>query len=462
MGSIFIFTRDLRLEDNTGLIMALKNSDYVLPVFIFDSHQIAHNQYKSNNCIQFMIECLDDLNEELHRHNSRLFYFYSDDYENTVRKIIKKSEKYEIGSIYITMDYTPFAKKRQHVLEKICKTMGMTLNVVEDHMLTGAEKVKKDTGDYYMKFTPYYRTAIKQDVATPVKNTHKNYVKKTYSIPGEYDGDIHRFYLKNNNVLVKGGRKNGLNILKHIKNFKNYNTGREIPSENGTTKLSAYMKFNVISVREIHRTFSKNLSKNNKLFVQLYWRDFYMQIMNNFDVIKQPMNKNYNIKWENDDTKIKKWKSGNTGIPLVDAAMREMNTSGWMHNRCRMIVSNFLVKILRCDWMIGEKYFAQNLVDYDPANNNGGWQWSSSTGVDSMPSFRVFNPWRQAEKYDKECKYIKKWIPELENVPEKDILHWDTEWKKYKKIKYNEPIVSDIREEFKKTLKLYDKRTQWD
>jgi len=462
MSSLFIFTRDLRLEDNTGLIMALKNSDNVIPVFIFDSNQISEsNSYKSNNCVQFMIESLHELNESLEEKGSRLFYFYTSNYAKTIRNIIRKSNKYEIKSIYISMDYTPFAKKRENTLTKMCKDLDIKLNVVEDHMLTGYDIVKKDDGNYYVKFTPYFRAASKYKVNKPVKNKYKNYVKKSYKIYGEFTGKTESFYKENNNIMVRGGRSNALLILKKIKYFKEYNTEREIPSHNGTTKLSAYMKFNVVSIREVYEAFTDKLLKSNKLITQLYWRDFYMQIMNNFEVIKQPMNKGYNIEWENNPTFIKKWKTGKTGIPIIDAAMNEMNTTGWMHNRCRMIVSNFLIKILRCDWMIGEKYFAQSLVDYEVSNNNGGWQWSSSTGVDSMPSFRVFNPWRQAEKYDPECEYIKKWIPELIDVPNKDILKWGEKYQNYKKIDYPKPIVEDIQVEFKKTLILYKNRKTW-
>jgi deoxyribodipyrimidine photo-lyase len=460
MTSLFIFTRDLRLEDNTGLIEALKNSDKVLPVFIFDANQITDsNSYKSNNCVQFMIECLDSLNDSLEEKGSRLFYFYSTDYEAIIRKIIKNSDKYEIASIYITKDYTPFAKKREHILEKICKDEELELFIIEDHMLTGFDKVKKDDGSYYVKFTPYYRRALKLDIENPKSNKYKNYVKKSYSIKGEFDGNIHKFYDENKNIFVRGGRYDGLKILKKIKNFTKYNTEREVPSLNGTTHLSAYIKFNVVSIREVYQHFKK-LGKSNKLITQLYWRDFYMQIMHNFEVIRHQSNKY--IKWENNPQWIKKWKEGNTGIPIVDAGMRQMNTIGWMHNRVRMITSNFLIKILRCDWMIGEKYFAQTLVDYDYSNNKGGWLWNCggtkisgiSFSLDSQPYFRVFNPWRQAENYDSECEYIKKWIPELKDVPNKDILKWGEMWENHKKTGYPKPIVEDIQEEFKKTLKL--------
>ena len=458
--AIFIFTRDLRLEDNIPLIHALKNNDYVLPIFVFNPTQITdENSYKSNNSVQFMIECLDDLDNYLKKKNSRLFYFYEDT-ADIIKKIVKKSDKYEIKSVYISQDYTFFAKKREKDITRICKELEIECMIMENHMLTGVNKVKKDDGNFYKKFTPYYRTALKIDVDDPIKNTYKNYIKKSYSFDFEYNKDIHKFYKKNDNILVHGGRDNAIKILKNMKNYKNYNKDREIPSIRGTTYLSAYLKFNVVSIREVYKYFDKYISSKNKLLTQLYWRDFYMHIMYHYNPIKS--NRKYDIKWENNPQWIKKWKTGETGIPIIDAAMNQMNTIGWMHNRCRMIVSNFLIKIMRCDWTIGEKYFAQMLVDYDFCNNNGGWNWSASAfsgfdfSLDSQPYFRVFNPWRQAETYDSDCVYIKKWLPKLKDVPNKDILKWnDSEIReKYKNIDYPKLMIEDIQVEFKKTLKL--------
>lgn len=458
---IFIFTRDLRLEDNIPLIQALKDNDYILPIFVFNPEQITdNNSYKSNNCVQFMIECLDDLDKTLKKKKSRLFYFYGDT-SDIIKKIIKKSDKYEFKSVYISQDYTFFAKKREKDLQKICTDLDINLFIIENHMLTGVNKVKKDNGEYYKKFTPYYNNAKKIEKLKPVKNTRNNYIKQSYSFNFEYDKDIHKFYKKNDNILVQGGRDNALRILKEIKDFKNYNKDREIPSIHGTTYLSAYLKFNVVSVREVYKSFQK-LSSNNKLLTQLYWRDFYMHIMYHYNPIKS--NRKYDTKWENNANWIKKWKTCTTGIPIIDAAMTQMNTCGWMHNRCRMIVSNFLIKIMRCDWTIGEKYFAQMLVDYDIYNNNGGWLWSCGSGklsgfdfsLDSQPYFRVFNPWRQAETYDKDCTYIKRWLPQLKDVSAKDILNWNNSEirEKYKNIDYPKPMIEDIQAEFKKTLKL--------
>jgi deoxyribodipyrimidine photo-lyase len=455
---IFIFTRDLRLEDNSTLNIALRECEKILPIFIFNPKQISSkNTYRSDNAIQFMMESLDEVNSELNKYKSRLFYF-----NGSPTDIIKKLISIEKpDKIYINKDYTPFAQLRERTIEKICKVKSIEFSAEEDYMLTGVVSVKKPDDTFYVKFTPYYRTAKKIAVKKPIYLTTKDktcFVKKSHKISFEYTKDIHNFYQPNPNILVRGGRKNGLKILSSIKKFSSYNVDREVPSLHGTTYLSAYLKFNVISIREVYEVFKMKLSPSNKLLTQLYWRDFYMQIMYHHKVIHSAMKTSYNdIQWENNPTWIKKWKNGLTGIPIVDAGMRQLNKIGWMHNRVRMIVSNFLVKILRCDWMIGEKYFAQKLVDYDPASNNGGWQWSASSGTDSQPYFRVFNPWRQAENYDHGCSYIKEWIPELKDVPNKDILNWDTQYNLYKNISYPKPIVMAIQEEFKKTLKLYKK-----
>ena len=454
---IFIFTRDLRLQDNTTLIRALEECSEVIPVFIFTPKQITdENKYKSNNSIQFMIECLEELDKELNKFKSRLFYFYGDT-DDIINKLVNEDDN--IKSIYINKDYTQYAKNREKTLDSLCKKLNINFTCLEDHMLTGVDKVFKSDGSYYVKFTPYFRAANKVKVNKPVDNKYKNYISKLIKFKFEYKKDIHDFYEENKNIFVRGGRTNALEILKHIKDHSKYNTEREIPSlNNGTTHLSAYLKFNVVSIREVYQVFDKYLTRSNKLLTQLYWRDFYMQIMYYLNPIKS--NRTHELKWDNNADWIKKWKTGQTGIPIIDAAMNQMNTTGWMHNRCRMIVSNFFIKVMRCDWAIGEKYFANQLVDYDVYNNNGGWLWSASAfsgfnfSLDSQPYFRVFNPIRQAETYDENCEYIKKWIPELKDIPTKDILNWNEKYIDHKDIKYPKPMIDDIQAEFKKAIKL--------
>lgn len=450
-----MFTRDLRLEDNTSLIEALKKSEEVIPIFIFNPMQVTNNTYKSDNCVQFMCETLDELDKELHKKGSKLFYFYGEP-GKIINSLLKNDS--DIQAVFCNMDYSPFARKRSSSILKVCEKNKVTFTSLEDYMLTSAEAVTKPDGSPYVKFTPYHRAAKKKDIREITKNNFSNYVSNRYKVKHEYTKDIHDFYTKNPNLLVHGGRDNALKILSEIKEFDDYNKTRDYPTQQ-TTQLSAYLKFNCVSIREVYYTFKKKLKSTNNLFTQLYWRDFYMSIIYWFPhAVGNPMKLNYHIKWENNKTWFEKWKMGKTGIPIVDAGMRQMNETGWMHNRLRMIVANFLIKILHIDWMWGEKYFAQSLVDYDIYNNNGGWQWSSSTGSDSQPYFRIFNPWRQAEKFDKECEYIKKWVPELKDIPNKDILKWDTTYSNYKEAKYPKPIILDIKKQVKKTMDLYEKR----
>lgn len=454
--SIYIFTRDLRLYDNTSLIHALSNSDIVIPIFIFNPDQISNkNTYKSDNCVQFMCECLDELDDELQKLKSRLYIFY-DHHENVIEYLIKHNPN--ISAVYINMDYTPYAKMRDDKINKICKKYKIEFISKEDYLLTGKDKIINSTGNCYVKFTPFFEHAKKEKIEEPQKTQKKNYINSKIKFKNEYTKNYHDFYTENKNISVRGGRSKALNILKNITKYKNYNVNRDYPNENKTTKLSAYLKFNVVSIREVYKVFKENLGEKNKLITQLYWRDFYMILLFHYpNNIGNSMKKKYDkIKWTNNKKWFKLWCDGKTGYPIVDAGMRELNTTGYMHNRCRMIVSSFLIKILQIDWRWGEKYFAKNLVDYDPANNNGGWQWGSGSGADSQPYFRIFNPMRQTDKFDKECKYIKKWIPVLKELEAKEIINWDITSLKYKNIKYPAPIVN-YAEQKEKTIKMYEK-----
>jgi deoxyribodipyrimidine photo-lyase len=438
MSSVFIFTRDLRIADNTGLIEALKN-DIITPIFILNPEQLK-SPYSSNNCIQFMCESLVDLDKSLKKYDSRLFLFYGDPV-----KILKKLKP---TTIYMNVDYTPYARKREKEYKKICEVFSY-----EDYMLTGVNTVLKKDGNPYSKFTSYYNVAKKFTVRKPETIKKYNFTKSSKKFPNEFSiKNLSKFYKENNDISVRGGRTNALDILKKITEYKNYSKTRNYPSLN-TTQLSAYLKFNVISVREAYWAFKK---ANIDLVRQLYWRDFYMNIIYHFPNVIGNNMKDINIKWDNNKTLIKHWMGGTTGIPIVDAGMRQMNKTGWMHNRLRMIVSCVLVKVFHCDWKIGEKYFAQKLVDYDPANNNGGWQWSASTGVDSQPYFRYLNPWIQAKKFDSNCEYIKKWVEELKDVDNKIILNWDVKYNDdNNKNIYIKPILTDIKKEIKKTMKMF-------
>lgn len=459
--SVFIFTRDLRLHDNTALMHALQKSHLVLPVFIINPVQIKKsNKYRSDNCVQFMCECLVDLNNQLEKMGSKLFIFY-DDPSKIIKHLIKMTNK--ISAIFMTKDYTPFAKERSSKINLICKSNNIIFEEYDDYLLTETvDTIKNTQGSSYVKFTPFLSAAKKHKVRQPIKNNYKNYVSKKVKLDKEMAlFELKHFYSENSNIWVHGGRSNGIVVLKKIKRMaKTYSNTRDFPSES-TTNLSAYLKFNVLSIREVYYEIKKY--KIYKLMEQLYWRDFYMIIMDQNKVINTNMT-GYNVKWRNMNTRSAQadfnlWKSGNTGFPLVDAGMRQLNETGYMHNRVRMIVASFLVKIMHIDWREGERYFASKLVDYDPANNNGGWQWVAGTGTDSQPYFRYLNPWSQSIKYDPKAKYIKTWIDELKNVPFEDIHSWEKSYINYKnsKLTYSKPIYDNVTSRVNESIESYIK-----
>jgi len=449
--TIFIFRRDLRLNDNIGLIAALSNSKVVLPIFIFTPEQLVKNSYKSDNCVQFMIESLEDLNYRLKKYNSKLFYFYGEPYK-VINKILKKES---IDAIFINMDYTPYAIKRDNRIKKICKKHKIDFIINEDYLLLPIHSIRTKQNTIYSKFTPYFRKAVKIKIDSIKLNKKKNYVGWNKKIV-EFDGDIHKFYTKNKYICNQGGRKYGLQKLVNIHKFKDYNKNRNCLNYK-TTNLSAYIKFGCVSIREVYHAIKKKLGINNELIKQLYWREFYINIAYKYPkVFGNNLKLKYDkINWSNDRTLFNKWKNANTGYPIVDACMNEMNTTGFMHNRGRLIVASFLVKILMINWQWGEKYFAQTLHDYSPIINNGNWQWVAGTGADSQPYFRIFNPWLQAKEYDPNCIYIKKWIPELKDIENKHIHSWYKYNDKYK-INYPKPIVDYVKKK-KKALNMYKK-----
>ncbi len=414
--SLFIFRRDLRLYDNTALLQALEDSEHVIPCFIFDPHQVTEkNHYRSTNALQFMLESLADLKEQLKEHNGHLYLFYG-----TPHEVIKQLfETARFDAVFVNQDYTPYSLERDAHIEKACKQLKIDFNSYHDLLLHAPDSVLTQAGKPYTVFTPFYRAALKMPVTEPRGNNHKNYY--AHKILAEKDPrEILNDF--NKEIFVHGGRENGLKILKHIDSFQEYENTRDLP-ELKTTGLSAHNKFGTISIREEFHTMVKHLGPMHMLVRQLYWRDFYTQIAAHFPRVfgHSYLEKYENLHWKNDPHLFKLWCQGKTGFPIVDAGMRQLNTTGWMHNRVRMIVASFLTKDLHIDWRLGEKYFAQKLVDYDPAVNNGSWQWAASTGCDPQPYFRIFNPWLQQQKFDPECTYIKRWVPELAEISPKTI-----------------------------------------
>lgn len=436
--SLFIFHRDLRTADNRGLIRALSQSNYVIPCFIFDPAQIGEkNSYRSVNCIQFMIKSLQDLDEQLHKRDGKLYLFYGNTFE-VIKKLIKHEK---INAVFCNRDYTPFAINRDKAIEHLCHENKIDFIQEHDLLLHEPEQVLTGSNSPYSIFTAFYKKALTLPVDKPLPPFDGTFYHK--QIEGAASKDLYKKILPSQNphLMAKGGRSEAVTILKNIKHQKDYLQTRDYPAIDSTTHLSAHFKFGTISIREAYWHIAQELGKTHPLIRQLYWRDFFTHVAYHSPfVFGQAFHEKYkNLPWKNDKKDFKAWCQGKTGFPIVDAGMRQLNATGWMHNRVRMIVASFLVKDLHIDWRWGEKYFAQQLVDYDPAVNNGNWQWSASTGCDAQPYFRIFNPWLQQVKFDPECAYIKKWVPELKDLDSKSIHTW---YKAKQTLKdYPQPIV---------------------
>jgi len=399
--NIFIFRRDFRINDNYALNSLIKEcgNKGIYPMFIFNPEQIfpKNNQYFSNNCVQFMIESLDDLDKNIH-----VNYYEGND----IDILEKLSSKYKIKSIAYNKDYSPFAIKRDSIIEEWAKNKEIIIITEEDYTLYNMGTIQNNKSDPYQVFTPFY----KKTLLLKVNKVQPLIVKRINVIKHIKTFDKHKYYIVNDDIAVRGGREEALVRFKKI--MTDYSKFRDYPGVDKTTKLSAYIKFGCVSIREVFNNY-KNVKELQR---ELIWREFYANILYYFPhVLGNSFKQKYdNVKWTNNKEWFKKWCQGKTGYVMVDAGMNQLNKTGWMHNRLRMITAMFLTKDLLIDWRWGEKYFATKLVDYDPASNNGGWQWSASTGTDSQPYFRIFNPELQLKRYDKDYEYIRTWIPSYE------------------------------------------------
>jgi deoxyribodipyrimidine photo-lyase len=399
-----------------------------------------------------MIESLEDLDDQL-KEKGRKLYFFKGEVEEVVKTCFLKLG---IEALIVNRDYTPYSIERDKKLAKICKACKILFYSFDDALLQPPEDTLKKDGTPYTVFTPYFRNALKQQIPPPAQSRQTNY----------FHGMID--FAEEKSILLKispknlpkerliGGRSEALKILKKLSSFTDYDSLRDFPAESYSTTLSPYLKFTVCSPREVYAAICHHLSSDHELIRALYWRDFFTAIAFFFPYIFKGAfrHKFDHLEWSNDQKAFQKWCQGITGIPIVDAGMRELNATGFMHNRVRMITASFLIKDLHIDWRWGEKYFAQTLIDYDPSVNNGNWQWVASTGCDAQPYFRIFNPWSQQKKFDPECIYIKKWIPELRNLSPKIIHAWDEEKYHDECPKYPAPIA-DHGKASKETLKRY-------
>jgi deoxyribodipyrimidine photo-lyase len=379
-----------------------------------------------------MLQSLHALDNEVRNANGIINYYYGQS-EAIISDLMENQGGFD--AVYLNRDYTPFSRKRDAEVRKTCQKHGATLYLYGDSLINEPDSpstLKKD-GHPYTVFTPFYKNALKIPVEYP--KDHK-YVHLT-TTPEKFKNQYNRLTIEeiinkilpadqlNPHLVHLGGRPDALNILQNLEQFINYTVEHDVPSLHGTSRLAPHLKFGTCSIREAYHTIRSTLGQDHPILRQLYWREFFTQVAYHFPkVFGNSFQEKFNqIQWNENEKLFQAWCTGHTGFPIVDAGMRELNTTGFMHNRVRMITASFLTKDLHIDWRKGEQYFAQKLTDYDPAVNNGNWQWAASTGCDATPYFRIFNPWIQQQKFDPESAYIKNWIPELSEQTPKTIHH---------------------------------------
>ena len=406
--SVFWFRRDLRLNDNAGLYHALKENHRVLPIFIFDLN-ILDELPRDDARVTFIHDQLTHLKQEIESFGSSLMVYHGSPID-IWRKIL---DQYQVKAVYTNHDYEPYAIQIDEEVNSLLSSKGIRFHTYKDHVIFEKDEVLKDDGLPYTVFTPYKRKWLAK-LGSKVQNGHSFYLD---SYPSLSYADA---FFKTENQLFPsladiGFERSTLEMpQKSVSQtlIKDYDEKRNFPAIKGTSRLGIHFRFGTISIRE---KALKAQSLSDTFLSELIWRDFYSMILYHFPkVATQAFKDDYNkINWVNNQQDLEAWKAGKTGYPIVDAGMRELNATGFMHNRVRMITASFLTKHLLIDWKFGEAYFAEKLLDFDLASNNGGWQWAAGCGTDAAPYFRIFSPDAQTEKFDKHLQYIKKWVPEF-------------------------------------------------
>jgi deoxyribodipyrimidine photo-lyase len=408
--SIFWFRRDLRVEDNHGLFQALSSEVPVFPLFIFDTQILDRLPSTSDGRVEFLHQAISKLNVAVGghlcvRHGKPLAIF------------TEIFNQWDVVSIHTNHDYERYGLERDASIKDLAKEKGIDFRTFKDQVVFEKEEVLSGAGTPYTVFTPYSRKwkALLAETNLPEypSSSLSNYVSDTFKVP---------------TLSEIGFQPSGLSFPENSVQddlIKSYAQDRDFPAKPGTSRLSVHLRFGTVSIRSLVR---RALGKSEVWLNELIWRDFYFNILHHFPHISagHSFRKEYDrMNWRNNEVEFKAWCSGKTGYPIVDAGMRELNETGFMHNRVRMIVASFLVKHLLIDWRWGEAYFAEKLLDFDFAANNGGWQWAAGCGCDAAPYFRVFNPTLQTQKFDQSLAYIKKWVPELQEFtyPAPIVIH---------------------------------------
>jgi deoxyribodipyrimidine photo-lyase len=409
--SIFWFRRDLRLNDNRALNEALKSGMPVMPLFIFDTNLIDELGIDDPR-ISFIYKNLSSINKDLRKSGSSILISIGDPLK--IWKELIKS--YDIHAVFVNKDYEPYAIKRDNDVEALLKVSGIPLFRFRDQVIFEENELVKADGKPYTVFTPYRNKWHQKLTGNPNSLT----VEKNLENPS-FLKISHEFP----SIDKIGFRKSTISVSPfNLSIIKEYHKYRNIPATDKTSYLSPHLRFGTVSIREIVK---RAIDENMVFLNELIWREFFMQILYHFPgVVTDNFKPAYNdIRWINDDKDFDRWSRGETGYPMVDAGMRQLNQTGYMHNKVRMITAGFLCKHLLTDWRRGEAYFAQKLLDYELSSNNGNWQWAAGTGCDAAPYFRVFNPDTQQKKFDPQFEYIRKWIPEFgkTSYPDKMIDH---------------------------------------
>jgi len=413
--NIFWFRRDLRLADNAGLCHALENNNRVVPIFIFDTNILDQLDNRSDRRVEFIHAALEEIQASLLKLGSSLEIFYT----TPAEAFAELFEKYTIEKVFTNHDYEPYARERDAAVASLLKTKDASLHSFKDQVIFEKDEVIKDDGKPYTVFTAYSRKwrAVLNESHFRSYPTEK-YFNNFYRQPAITFPSLGSLGFTAIEKPFPSKELNGQLVLK-------YGEQRNFPAINGTSRLGVHLRFGTVSIRQIAKQGS---GLSDTFLNELIWRDFYQMILWHFPHVGKgkAFKPAYDdIEWRRDQGEFEKWCHGQTGYPIVDAGMRELNATGFMHNRVRMIVASFLSKHLLLDWCLGEAYFAEKLLDFDVAANNGGWQWAAGSGCDAAPYFRIFNPYLQTKKFDPELKYINKWVPELNelNYPRPIVEH---------------------------------------
>ena len=413
--NIFWFRRDLRLTDNVGLHHALKGEHPVLPVFIFDKN-ILDKLPKNDARVNFIYDNLQRIRKELKtQHGSSVAVYYG-----TPEDIFTElSEKFTIDTVFTNHDYEPYARERDTKIQEQLAKSNIKFKTYQDQVIFEKDAIVKDNGEPYVVYTPYMKKWKSTFNPTTDLIDHDMYMINLVK-----DKNLPNLSLKDIGFSTSAIKVPDFVVTKTL--IENYEATRNFPAKKqGTSRLGPHLRFGTVSIRQMVK---KAINEDNEVFWnELIWREFFMQILWHFPhTVDKAFKPKYDrIEWRNNEDEFEQWKNGTTGYALVDAGMRELNTTGYMHNRVRMLVASFLCKHLLIDWRWGEAYFAEKLLDYEQASNVGNWQWASGSGVDAAPYFRIFNPMTQIDKFDKQKVYINTWVPDLQELtyPQKMVDH---------------------------------------